>query len=487
LTAADPEGAQLDVLRDPIGRRAMAVDNRYHDDDFVVVLPEPLAPGAKVTIRFTYRWESANYAPGGAWYPHVSETLLQPHTSRLELTTQKRNEARATGRLESRDDGERSTTSVWVVDKPTKMITFSTATRFEEVRLTPDGIPPVIAFGPDYQRDNFNKVRNVGADVANSIQFFQLLLGDRIDVPEVHVTSIAAGHGQAFEGFIQMGEGTFSGEHPGASELFRAHEVAHAWFGHKIGWASYRDQWLSEAFAEYVAMMFVQGQVKGGPKFFDEILKSYDGIVKGQPLAGGFSKFNRPWLAEMNRHPSERVRVGPIGHGWRANTSDVPGYLVQSYFKAPLVIHMLRTILGMRTGSDELFITVLRDYVKRAGGKSPQTDDLRRTLEFHAGPGWEGFFDSWIYGADIPSYTWSYDVQPGEKGQKLTLKLQRRDTAPDFTTIIPVRIEFEGGRGVYVFVVNDEDRQSVSWNFAGKPTKVVFAPDHSLLAFVKRE
>src|SRR5256886_12422960 len=31
------------------------------------------------------------------------------------------------------------------------------------------------------------------------------------------------------------------------------HEVAHQWFGHGVGWASYHDQWLSEGFAEFAA------------------------------------------------------------------------------------------------------------------------------------------------------------------------------------------------------------------------------------------
>ena len=36
------------------------------------------------------------------------------------------------------------------------------------------------------------------------------------------------------------------------------HEVAHQWFGHGVGWASYHDQWLSEGFAEFAAGLFLQ-------------------------------------------------------------------------------------------------------------------------------------------------------------------------------------------------------------------------------------
>lgn len=487
LEVTDENGEKLAVLRDHIGKRSASIDNRQHDDDLVVILPSPLARGATQTLHFAYVWESANYAPGGPWYPMIADVMLRPHTARLELTVHRKNEARAMGRLEKRSESDKSETTVWIIDKPTKMVTFSTATRFEEVKLEPEGIPPVIAFGPDFQLDNRDKVRNVGADVANSMQFFQNLLGDKLDVPQFYVTSIAARHGQAFDGFLHMTDFTFTTDVAGASELFRAHEVAHEWFGHKIGWASYRDQWLSEAFAEYAAMLFVEGFVKNGEKHFEEILRSYSGVLKGQPLAGGFSKFNRPTLAAANMNAAARERIGPIGHGTRANTSDIPGYLLQSYYKGPLVLHMLRKILEYRSGNDELFLTILRDYVQLAKGKDAATDDFRRIVEKHVGPGWEGFFDSWVYGAEIPSYTWKYDVKPEAGAFVLTLDVTRRDVSPGFTTIIPVRVEFDGGKRGYVFVVSTQDQQSAAFKLPQKPKNVVFAPDYSLLGFVRRD
>ncbi len=487
LKITDDDGTPVAFLRDHIGKRSVNIGNVVHDDELVIILPTLLQPGQKRTLHFSYNWESANYAPGGPWYPMIAEALPQYHTARLELTVNRKNEARAMGRLEKRFESDNSETTVWVIDKPAKVVTFSTATRFEEVKLEVQGIPPVIAFGPDFQLDNRDKIRNVGADVANSMQFFQNLLGDRLEVPQFYVTSIASGHGQAFDGFLHMSEFTFAVDQPGASELFRAHEVAHEWFGHKIGWGSYRDQWLSEAFAEYAAMMFVQGFVKGGARHFDEILRSYQGILKGEPFAGGFSKFNRPTLAAANMDRGERSRIGPIGHGGRATTSEVPGYLLQSYFKGPMVLHMMRMILGFKTGNDDLFINILRDYVQLAKGKDATTDDFRRIVEKHVGPGWEGFFDSWVYGAEIPSYTWNYAVAPAENGFNLTINVNRREVSPAFMTIIPVRVEFDGGRVGYVFLVNKDDQQTVTHKVPSKPKNVVFAPDYSLLASVRRE
>jgi hypothetical protein len=480
-----PTGAELTVFRDHIGKRTINLDNRYYDDEFVLVLGAPLRKGEKQKVRFEYELETANYAPGRMWYPSIPDSYEQKHTARLELTVRKRNELRSMGRLEKRTENADTETSIWIVDRPVKMVTFSTATRFEEVKVNPPGIPPVFSFGPDFQFTNKQKLHNVAADVANSMQYFQNLLGSNISAEQYYVTSIAAGHGQAFDGFLHMTEWTFKSEHPGASELFRAHEVAHAWWGHKVGWKSYRDQWLSEAFAEYSAMLFVRDMVKGGDKYFDEMLRAYEGIVRGN-LQGGFSKFNRPWLVEMNR--AHRDRLGPIGHGWRAATNEIPaGYTIQTYYKGPLVVHMLRMIIGMRTGSDEPFFRTLKEFLAEYDGRAASTEDFRRVLERNlGGTDMSWFFDSWIYRAEIPSYTWKYTVKPEGNEFVLTIDVERRDVPDGFVTFIPVRVEFPGNKHAYVYIANKEARQSVSRKLPMKPANVVFAPDSSLLASVKR-
>jgi hypothetical protein len=486
LKITDAEGKEVVFLRDAIGKRSINVENKYGDDETTIVFAKPLTAGEKRRLHFEYTLETANYAPGRSWYPTVAGTLMDKHTARLELTVGKKNEVRSMGRLEKKTEAEKTETSVWIVDKPVKMLTFSTATRFDEVKLTPESIPPVFAFGPAAQLDNRDKVHNVGADVANSMQFFQKVFDEKIDVPQFYVTSIAGWHGQAFDGFLHMGEFTFTADHPGASELFRAHEVAHEWWGHKVGWRSYRDQWLSETLAEYTAMMFVEGFVKGGPKFMEEILDSYEGVVHGT-LSGGFSKFARPGLVEFNTN--FRKRLGPIAHGQRASTSEIPaGYVIQAYYKGPLVMHMLRTVLRYRTGKDEVFVKILRDFLKEHNGGAASTADFQKAVEKNVGGNWTPFFDSWIYGADIPSYKWNYTVTPAEDGKMLlTVNAKRSDVAEDFMTIIPIRIEYPDGTAGALFMVNTKAEQTLTSKLAAKPKNVVFAPEHSLLARIRKE
>jgi hypothetical protein len=485
VTATDEKGQPLAVLRDHIGARSASIDNEIYDSMTTVIFPAPLKAHEPHVVTFHYDLETPNYAFGNLWYPTVPEAF-DVTTAKLELRVNKRNEVRAMGRKVSETESpDGSKVSTWLIERPAKMVTFSTAERFTEVPLEIPGVPKVVSFGTVTGLDPAARIRNAGADVINSLRFYEFLLDDKLDNPQIYVTAIAAGHGQAFDGFLHLSEFTYE-EHPGATELFRAHEVAHEWFGHKIGWKTYRDQWLSESFAEYASMMFVQATVKGGDKYYDEIVNAYDGIVQGT-LAGGFSKFNRPWLIEMN--PNARARLGPIGVGYRAGTSDIPaGYEIQAYHKGPLVLHMMRTLLRFKTHSDDTFVRILRDFVKEYSGKDASTADFQRVVEKNAPGDWSYFFDAWVYDSAIPTLRWNYKIDPtATGGAKLTVNVKRSGVRDDFMMVAPVKIEFDGGHAGIFFMSIRKNEQTVSQDLPSVPRKVIFAPDHSLLANIRRE
>jgi hypothetical protein len=485
VTAIDDKGQPLTILRDNIGARSAAIDNDFSNPTMTVIFPAPLKANASRVVTFQYDLETPNYAGGNSWYPTIPDAF-DATTARVELKVGKRNEVRSMGKRESETEAPDGTkTSVWVVEKPAKMVTFSTAERFIEVPLEIPGVPKVISFGTVTGLDPATRIRNAGADVINSLRFYQTVFDDKLDTPQIYATAIAAGHGQAFDGFLHLSEFSYE-EHPGATELFRTHEVAHEWWGHKVGWKTYRDQWLSESLAEYSAMMFVQATVKGGEKFYDEIVSVYESIVLGN-LSGGFSKFNRPWLVEMN--PTARARIGPIGVGYRAGTADVPaGYQIQAYYKGPLVLHMLRTMLRMKSGHDDVFIKILRDFIKEYSGKAASTADFQRMVEKDAPGDWSFFFDTWVYDSAIPTLRWSYKVTPnGTGGSTLSVTVKRSGVRDDFVIVAPVRVEFDGNRAGVFFIQIRQNEQTVTQNMPSVPKNVVFAPDHSLLANIRRE
>ena len=58
------------------------------------------------------------------------------------------------------------------------------------------------------------------------------------------------------------------------------HEVSHQWWGHMVGWASYRDQWLSEGFADFSAGLFMQLTEKKPEKYLKYLEAARDKILK---------------------------------------------------------------------------------------------------------------------------------------------------------------------------------------------------------------
>ena len=53
----------------------------------------------------------------------------------------------------------------------------------------------------------------------------------------------------------------------GYFKVVEPHEVAHQWWGHTVTWPSYRDQWMSEGFADFSASLFIQVIQKNNSEF----------------------------------------------------------------------------------------------------------------------------------------------------------------------------------------------------------------------------
>ncbi len=155
------------------------------------------------------------------------------------------------------------------------------------------------------------------------------------------VSLIPSTHGQAFDGLIHIGDFSTLTDHVAEREMFRAHEVAHLWWGHQVGWHGYRDQWLSEGFAEYSAMMFVETQVDKGKKFFTGDARRLCPTSSPDRSNPSFSQFSRPGFSLLNKRAGDRV--GPIGHGRRCLVGEAPSaYLSQTYKKGAMTLNSLR-------------------------------------------------------------------------------------------------------------------------------------------------
>jgi hypothetical protein len=483
----DAAGAELPFLRDHVGGRSSALRKETWDDDLVVLLVAPLAADTPVAFEVDYRMRFDGYAPGRDWYPMAAKgamALRDLHRGETTLTVRRDYQARGMGTRIEESEGSGTRTTVWRIERPTKMLTFTLARKHHEELMEHEGLAPVATFSSLGGFMNADRVRDVGADVVNALAYFQRLFESPLDVDRLQAALIPSGHGQAFEGFLHVSDFSTTSDSVAAGELFRAHEVAHQWWGHKVGWASYRDQWLSEGFAEYSAMLFVEASVENGDRYFREILEAFTHELNGS-LRSSFSQFARPGRTALNRRGADRV--GPIGHGQRCRIGEAPtAYQSQTYVKGALVLHMLRVLTHVMTGSDDAFVAILRAFIDRFDGGFASTTDFQAVVTEVVPADWSWFFDQWIDRAGIPDIRWSWSVRRGAGVAPFSLDLhvERRDGEAS-SIALPVRVTLGDGRRAMVLAMMRDAAEDFSFPLPERPDDVELAPDWSVLALIE--
>jgi hypothetical protein len=180
--------------------------------------------------------------------------------------------------------------------------------------------------------------------------------------------------------------------------FFQAHELAHQWWGQGVGPASYRGQWLSEAWAQYSAALWVRHR-------------------RGERAFRGMMDRMAGWA---RRHDDD----GPIDLGRRL------GHLEQNtriqravvYDKGAWVLHMLRELLG-----EAAFFTGARAFLDEHRYGQATTEDLRTALEEAGGRDLEPYFERWIYGTGLPTLFWTSGTRETPDGFETTVQVQPQD------------------------------------------------------------
>jgi Peptidase family M1 domain/Carboxypeptidase regulatory-like domain len=230
--------------------------------------------------------------------------------------------------------------------------------------------------------------------------------------------------------------GNINNKFTGFVDEVTPHEVSHQWWGHAVGWASYHDQWLSEGFAEFSAGLFTEIAYGSNHK---EYLQFWDRL--------------RQRIVEKNKFGVSPNDAGPIWMGLRLispKTGDAYQNVV--YPKGAYVLQMLRSI--MYTHGDKLFIDTMHDFVQTYQGHPATTEGFQKVVERHMtksmdlqGNGkMDWFFREWVYGTEIPKYTFEYQLTPADGGKvKLSMKVTQSDVDPNFAMLVPVYADFGKG------------------------------------------
>ncbi|HVF30825.1 MAG TPA: M1 family aminopeptidase [Pyrinomonadaceae bacterium] len=219
-----------------------------------------------------------------------------------------------------------------------------------------------------------------------------------------------------------------------------AHEVAHQWWGHALGWASYRDQWMSEGFSEFSTSLFIQFSKRDPAQFATYWEEQRDRITKATPETRG----KKPYT------------VGPIVQGYRLNsakTGSISRNLI--YPKGAYILHMLRMLMYDHRGGtgDQKFQVMMREFISANHNKDVSTNDFKLAVEKHMLPSMDldgngkldWFFNQWVYGTDIPSYRIEYSTKSNGAQTLLNGTITQSGVSETFKYPVPLYLDFGKG------------------------------------------
>jgi hypothetical protein len=249
------------------------------------------------------------------------------------------------------------------------------------------------------------------------------------------------------------------------------HEVAHQWFGHGVGWASYHDQWLSEGFAEFAAALFLQQAM--GPKWEKDYIE--------------FWERQRVRILEKNNFGVSPNDAGPLWLGLRLiSPRSGQAYQGVTYAKGAYVLAMLRSLMRADIGSggnpDQAFIDMMHDFMERHRDIPASTESFKavaekymtKKMDLQQNGRLDWFFREWVWGTQVPRYGFKYEVQPAEGGKfKAHAEITQSEVDEHFAMFVPIFANFGDGmvRLSQIAVVGNSTR-TVNFIVDRQPKKV---------------
>ena len=447
---------RVESIKDELGTalsfyqaREMKDRNQSYGDYVAVVLPQPLAPGAPPTLEFRYAGKRAirkagngNYfCESSGWYPERPNSFATKTDFDMTFRSPKNSVLVATGAKtgETVDGGVRITT--WKSEIPLAVAGFAYGDyktyndKAGDVAVDvyanrePDDLMAMVqrAFESGAVQGAVGNLtpsamaKTMGMEMANTVRLFSSYFGP-FPYKSLSVASIplSYSHGQGWPGLIYLWSGSFLDatqrheigmkDGPELTDFFRAHESSHQWWGQRVGWKSYHDQWLSEGFADFSGILYVQYR-QNMKEALNQWRKEKENIRK------------------KDMHGHARGSLGPIWMGLRIRSSESDGRAYQDlvYSKGAYVLHMLQIQLSdpRNPDPDHLFKNMMQDYCKTFDNKAASTEDFKAIVEKHMTRGMDldgnhkmdWFFNQYVYGMGIPQYNFHASVEATSDGK----------------------------------------------------------------------
>ncbi len=471
-SVTDAEGNQLSFIQ----------EDKKDDPQFSVILPKVLPANVPYALRTTYSGTEAVSDEGGGNYYPIARTNWYPATRFDDYATYdmtfsipKGMKMAATGaRLSDVTEGNQNV-SHWVSEAPQTVAGFnfgafkskeakvpgmdftveSFANTAEPAMITElqHDIERAEAEGGTVQTTLGNMSTTGMMDKATAEAQASILLYTDYFGPlpykRVSMTQqTAPNYGQAWPELVWLPITSFfdntirnqlgMAAAKGYFKIVAPHEVAHQWWGHTVTWSSYRDQWMSEGFAQMSASLFIQYVWKNNKELIQ------------------FWEDERQSMIEKTRFGYRPIDVGPVTMGYRLETTKTEGVTRRLiYPKGGYILHMIRMMMWDPRTGDQRFKETMKDFVKTYTNQPASTEDFKAMIERHMTPEMDvagnrkmdWFFNEYVYGTALPDYKFEHSFSQGGDGSPvLNMKITQSNVGPDFMMRVPVYLEFSNGR-----------------------------------------
>jgi hypothetical protein len=340
------------------------------------------------------------YSNRTAWYAHPGNEDFAP--ARLAFDTPEGWLAVTGGELVSVRREAGRTRAEYRLDRPGKFIT-AVVGRFEDVGLRQEGEQAVRGFGTPRARNGALRQMQTAEEM---LTFYAQRFGP-CPYPTLNLALAEAGTpgGHSPPGLILLQQRPLSllghslpddpANFGDLSGFFLAHELAHQWWGQGVAPANYHERWISEAWAQYAAALWVR-QTLGEEAF-------------------------RRMMDRMARWAQRHDAGGPIHLGQRLGhlKGDPRIFRAVVYDKGAWVLHMLRGLVG-----DEAFFGGARAFLEGHRYAKAGTEDLRAALEKASGRELTAYFERWIYATGLPTLVWSSHTEKTAGGSRTTVEVR---------------------------------------------------------------
>ncbi len=473
ISAHETDGTDIEWMQEP------------WEGGFTLVLPQPIEKEQKFTLEISvageFMFESAmteTYFPlsSETWYPRHG--YLTRSVYDVQFRHRKKDVVASIGsvvRDEAANNAEDQRLTEFRLDQPVALTSFGVGPyeiHKDAAKMNDGRKLPIEFYSMPGSRAHI-KEDFILAELSNCVRYFSSLFGE-YPYPVFRGVFHPFDYGQGFPSMLMI-PGTDSAS--ARTYQFIAHETSHQWWGDSVLWRSYRDQWLSEGFAEYSGLLYTRIRDKNSSE--KELIEWARQSLRDHPQTP--TGIGKGRLAD----------VGPLVMGHRLSTRETGGaYTALTYSKGALVLRMLHFLFtDPHTGDDRPFFEMMADFVRQHTNGAASTDDFFEVVNARVGQtaiarklgyrdlNW--FYRQWVPQTYLPTYRLTYELQGQADGSVLLEGTLAQEGIPDtehWFMPMPLSITLSKGAVGVMVIAADGKASPFRIRVPGRPQKVELDP-----------